>query len=489
MKIFLVALTGLCILASSACAVLPELWFPSTMEVAANGLRSIAFVAQVTDISVEAERGLRYSFKGFPVRNPPEFNDRNKLFYWRPEADQGGYYTFTLTAKNPLGQKISRSVDVRVLPAPSLEALPRGWADMKQEARYLAGKDYLPSTNFLEAGIAALPKYEMEITVEDAGGEECVLTYVPGEGREEVNKGERTARIMLGGQYLTEDAVLVRRDLYEDLYNYLGLVFRRIVSVRFYGGYELQSFRLFDRPSLVAAASEEDLYPQEIELYFDDRDYQGAVYSKEDPMLISDSPVIKIELRTPSGLIWRKARLFIGEQEYSAAKGEFSLVVVKPFQDASGFDVNYAMYLLHIPQDKKLPFGEHYVYFDAQNAYGIARTREAYVRVVSIPAQIEGRVMVFPSPFNPVRHGEVKIQYRLTMPTNLEIAVFGVAGSAVLKRRIGAGEEGARKGLNTISWDGNTGTGTRIANGIYTGVIIDRAENRVLERFKISVYQ
>ena len=164
------------------------------------------------------------------------------------------------------------------------------------------------------------------------------------------------------------------------------------------------------------------------------------------------------------------------------------MIVVKPYKDVSSFDVDYAMYMRRVPSARRLPFGEHHLVFVGENAYGMLFTREAFARVVSLPSRVIGKPMVYPSPFNPIRDHEVKIQYKLSLQTSIEIVIFGVDGSVIMRKKIFMGEEGGRKGMNTVPWNGRTGAGNIVPNGVYTGVIIDRNENRILERFKISVY-
>jgi hypothetical protein len=488
-RLLIFLLICLCFFAPAGFAELPELSFPASMEVLGNGLHALSFVVDLGTISPEVERGLRYSFEGFPDENPPVFDEVSKLFFWRPTVTQEGFHTFTLMVRDPTGKSTSRSVDVRVLKAPSLEALPGRWEDLKKEEKYLIGRRYYPSANILEVDIAALPEYEIEVMVRNSLNQDCLLKYVPREGRARVNKAQLTAEIRLGGKYVSEDIRKIRRDLYEDLYNHFGMILNRIESVRVKGNYLLKRFRILDRPSLIRATGADRIYLPQINLSFDDRFYQDALFSKQDPILISDAPVIRVDFNTSSGLIWRRCRLIIDDTEYHAARGEFTSVVVKPYKDVSSFDVDYAMYMLRIPVEKKLPFGEHHIIFDVQNAYGMTVTREAYARVVSLPAQITSKPVVFPSPFSPERDGEVKIQYQLSMSANIEIAVFGVDGSTVMRKRIFVGEEGGKKGLNTVSWDGRTAGGFPVANGVYTGVIIDKDENRILEKFKMTVYR
>jgi len=489
MKSFFLVLIALILSNSYAQAEAPFLYAPSTIEVFGNGLNCAAFNVKLKGLPPEKEEKFSYSMKGLPADAPSFFDIKSGVFFWRPLPEQVGTYRFEFMAEGPTAESFSRSVIVRVLEAPSLEALPRGWADMKKEEQYLLGREYLPSNHYLEMDIAAIPGYELEVRVKDSLDQECVLKYVPREGRAEVNKTQRSALIKLGGKYASEKIKRVRRDLYEDLYNTLGLIFKNIESIRLSGAYLLDDFRVYDKAGLIAAVESWEITPPSLNISIDDRFYETGVYSKEEPMMIADAPTIKIDFNTPSGVVWQRGRLLIDETEYRAVKDDFSLVVVKPRQESSSFDVEYVMYLLKIPTVKKLAFGEHVFMFEAENAFGMMIRQEVFARVVTLPTQVLGRPVVYPSPFSPGIHSELSIQYELSMQSNIEIAVFGVDGSTVLRKRFYMGEEGGKKGINTVKWDGKTDAGMNISNGIYSGIIIDRDENRILEKFKIAVYR
>lgn len=489
MRISFLLFICLNLLVLSGFAETPVFSFPSTIEVSANGLNCVAFSAKLEGVPAEEEENFKYSMMGPPADVHLVFDLTSKIFFWRPFLDETGSFQFEFAAEDQSGKKYSKAMTIKVLKAPSLEALPKGWEEMKKEYKYLVGRKYLPSTNFVEMDIAAIPGYELEIKVRDSMDQECVLKYIPKEGKPEVNKKQRAATIKLGAIYASGKVKKIRRDLYEDLYNSLGLIFKNIESIKLKGAYILDNFAVFDKMSLISSAGTENIYAPSLNLSFDDRFYEEAMYSKEDPMMIADSPTIKIDFNTSFGLVWRRSRLIIDDTVYEAAKGDFSLVVVKPYKDISSFDVNYVMYVLRIPAVSKLAFGEHKIVFEAENAFGMPIRQAAYARVVTLPAQIEGRPLVYPSPFNPVLQGEVKIQYKLSMQTDIEIALFGVDGSTIMRKRFHMGEAGAKKGLNTVSWDGRTEAGESVSNGIYSGIIIDRNENRILERFKIAVYR
>jgi hypothetical protein len=472
-------------------AQVPQISLPFSIDVEGNGLRSVAFV--VKERAVSESEGLsptlRYYLEGVPEQNPPTFDEKSKLFFWTPNADQVGAHTFTLVIKDPMGNQVSESVTINVLKTASLEALPKRWEDLKKAEQYLIGRDYFPATHLIEMQIGADPEYAVEVSVRDSLGQDCLLTYIPKDGRAEINRGRRTAEIYLGGDYASSFVKTVRLDIYEDLFNYLGLVFARINFIKVNGDFILKDLSVYDDRALVSSLGEDEIFLPRINLAFDDRFYEDNLYSKKEPVSISDVPEIKIDFSTSSGVKWRRGRLFINEKEYSAARGDFSLVVVKPYKDISTFDVLYVMYLLRIPAVKKLPFGEHHLLFTAENAYGMVISKEVFARVVSIPSQIEGAPMVYPSPFNPSVQSEVKIQYRLSIQTNVEMVIFGGDGSTVMKRRFNMGEEGGRKGLNTVTWDGKTDAGRSVSNGIYIGALIDRDENRILEKFRLTVFR
>jgi hypothetical protein len=485
----LILILCLVVFSSISYADNPVLIMPKTIEVYANGLNSIAFVPRVMGISEESQERFSFTMKGLPEVNSPTFNKKNYLFYWQPILINVGSYDFKVSAKGSSGRSLSDTVKVNVLKAPSLEALPKGWMDKKKEQRYFEGKKLFPSTNFIEIDIAAQSNYEITIIVENSIGEACRLIYLPEDGNDDTNNSQKTAVIKIGSSYRGGDVEKIKRDLYEDLYDKLGLTFKKIKLIEIHGKYLLKDLKIYDKASLVSATGIENIQMPEINISFDDRFYLDALYSKKDPITIAEVPVIKVDFNTRSGLRWRKSSFKIDKQEKSAAKGEFTLIVVKPYKKVSTFDVDYAMFMINIPNGQELPFGEHTFLFEGENAYGIPFSKEVYARVISVPAEVVGKPMVYPNPFSPSRQGEAKIQYTLSMQTNIELVIFGVDGTIITKKSYIMGNDGARKGKNTIFWTGRTDAGFSVSNGIYSAVIIDKNENRILDKFLITIYQ
>ena len=93
---FFVVFIGLMVMANVAMGQI--LTAPPSLEIAANGLRSLAFVARLEGEGVSPEVIARYtlSIDGLPLENPPIFDPDNGLFYWRPGTDQVGNYSFKI---------------------------------------------------------------------------------------------------------------------------------------------------------------------------------------------------------------------------------------------------------------------------------------------------------------------------------------------------------------------------------------------------------
>jgi hypothetical protein len=459
---------------------------PETINLSNNGLRSLAFVVGQNGVSLEVEKSLRYYLTGGPADNPAQFDDQSKIFFWHPRRDQLGLFPYELTVKDPLGQEVKKSVTINLLIAPSPEALPKGWDDFKLSEKYLRGRDYLPTTNIWEAEIASTGDYTIELKVTDTANKVYTLTYLPRNGNEIIDKNQQTATIMMGDLYRSERPKLIRRNLYEDLFNYLDVIFKSVEGVKISGSYQLSSFNLTDQSRATRAA---EASTPKLNISFDDRYYEETLFSKKEPILISDTPVIKIDFGAATGLIWRRAKMVIDQTEYKAILGDFTTIVVKPDKKVSPFNVDYAMYMLTIPAVKKLPYGEHLISFAMEDAYGQIISREVYARVVTVPTQLQGIPTVFPNPFNPSHDSEVKIQYRLSQPAEIDLVMFSSDGGIICKKHFASGDEGGKQGINTITWNGGGDSGLTVSNGMYIGVIIDKGTNRMLDKFRITVFR
>ncbi len=110
------------------------------------------------------------------------------------------------------------------------------------------------------------------------------------------------------------------------------------------------------------------------------------------------------------------------------------------------------------------------------------------IEVLSAPARVIGFPLVFPSPFSPMRHNEIIIQYTLSEDADIELIILSSNGEMVKKMSFQSGEEGAKGALNKVRWDGLREFGRPLANGIYLGLIMSRSQKQVLSKFKLTAY-
>ena len=72
----------------------------------------------------------------------------------------------------------------------------------------------------------------------------------------------------------------------------------------------------------------------------------------------------------------------------------------------------------------------------------------------------------YPNPFNPLKE-TTTIEYHLLKNQNVQIIIFDLGGHIVKKCRCYGGENGGKKGVNKIIWDGKNNKGELVENGVY----------------------
>ena len=91
---------------------------PQRIEVEGNGLNSISFAVKMQGVSEEVERIINYFIGDVPKENPPIFNKKDRLFYWRPNSSQVGLHTFKFTALDIFNNRYVR-FNARGIPSES----------------------------------------------------------------------------------------------------------------------------------------------------------------------------------------------------------------------------------------------------------------------------------------------------------------------------------------------------------------------------------
>ncbi|MBA7529226.1 hypothetical protein ES705_21420 [subsurface metagenome] len=109
----------------------------------------------------------------------------------------------------------------------------------------------------------------------------------------------------------------------------------------------------------------------------------------------------------------------------------------------------------------------------------INRSKKIYVTFFG------GGVTNIPNPFKAGRE-ETWIEYDLKEPSNVTITIYDLFGQEVWHESYAAGEEGGKKDINSVAWDGRNLSGKVVANGGYICRIWVEKEKRHMTR-KIAV--
>ncbi|MFH2033582.1 MAG: hypothetical protein ABIJ26_02615 [Candidatus Margulisiibacteriota bacterium] len=122
----------------------------------------------------------------------------------------------------------------------------------------------------------------------------------------------------------------------------------------------------------------------------------------------------------------------------------------------------------------------------AVDSLGRGATQEAtHVLVQSgIAIDIESIPLNYPNPFDP-RTQTTSIAYVLSKSANIELRLYDLMGNFLYKANFAADAAGAKAGYNEVTWDGKTGSGTTVGNGIYIYVLL--SDGKLLGKGKISV--
>jgi hypothetical protein len=231
-------------------------------------------------------------------------------------------------------------------------------------------------------------------------------------------------------------------------------------------------FGVKEAESVIETSELSDLFPKISKLEID-----GHSLSPTQTLFnTSEDPKIRIELSSPYNVDTESVMVLLdGEQ-----------IRTSPFSDIQTFgeQKNILSFSFEI-EPKKLSAGTHSLSIKGSNDLGVSvqniTLNVGKLRIVDNP-------LAFPVPFSPGAGRELTLQYSLSRNADIEIFVFSSAGQAVKKLSFSKGEEGGKEGLNKVSWDGISNTGTRIGNGIYVATIIDREVRDVLGKIKLVVY-
>lgn len=103
------------------------------------------------------------------------------------------------------------------------------------------------------------------------------------------------------------------------------------------------------------------------------------------------------------------------------------------------------------------------------------------VPVVTTP---EGEVIAYPNPFNPDLPESVTIAYKMTQDVTVKTYVFDLTGQVIRVIVSSSANRGA-DGFSRVSWDGRSGFGEVVPNGIYFVRVVQGSS--VVAKAKIMV--
>lgn len=218
-----------------------------------------------------------------------------------------------------------------------------------------------------------------------------------------------------------------------------------------------------------------------ISIWFNNRLYQKALVEKGEEFYVPRRPKIKMEAS-----IEKNYALSTNPAVYSLAINN----KIYPFQTAKieGEKATFEF----TPTDELAP-GNYNFIFSAQSsgakAAAASATEMVRVTVAGGPLRLLDTPLTYPSPFNPEKDKNMILQYTLSDNADIDIFIFNIAGEIDKKISVIAGQEGGLGQLNRVTWNGLTDQGTTVSSGVHLGNIIARDENKVLGKFKLTVYR
>jgi hypothetical protein len=134
-------------------------------------------------------------------------------------------------------------------------------------------------------------------------------------------------------------------------------------------------------------------------------------------------------------------------------------------------------------------------FFNEQDTIGVTAdeyTDSSLVVFIMVPDStvMEGNLVAFPNPFGSINSGrQTQFMYYLSSSCNVIYAIYDPFGNLVLREDIAPGQNGARQGINIITWDGRNDKHKRVATGVYYVVFKGYMHTNVFleKRIKVGV--
>jgi hypothetical protein len=232
-----------------------------------------------------------------------------------------------------------------------------------------------------------------------------------------------------------------------------------------------------------------------IEVWFDNRLYQPALVTPDNPFIVTESPKLKVDITIqdryalPGTLKDYSIVLDPGTSgsqalDLSAATASKVAAAGMTLEQLKSMSLEYAM-------TNALSSGQHSFLVTAHSLGTLGTisnaSQTATVEVMAGPVRLIGTPITFPSPFSIDKDKMVTIQYTLSKSAAIEIILTDISGRRIKNFEFSSGSEGGSAGVNKVAWDGKTDLGPLAGNGIYVGLIVAKDEGRKLGSVKVSI--
>jgi hypothetical protein len=250
-------------------------------------------------------------------------------------------------------------------------------------------------------------------------------------------------------------------------------------------GYDVVNLTLEENRGIIAPEPRPGVGepPRITDIYFGTRLYQPPPVIER--FVVDQQPRVRARVTSEYGINVSRVSMVVdpGTATARTFAVEADNIVASSGPPSAPTDLTYELDLARL--GVTLTEGAHTFDFRAANAFGDA-TAAANVEVIGGEVRILDIPIVFPSPAYLRTTREITIQYTLSRATPVNINFFDVSGRVVKTIRPNIGEEGTLAGLNKVTTTLVTDQGQTFAAGIFQGIIINRENNKVLGRVKLT---
>jgi len=213
-----------------------------------------------------------------------------------------------------------------------------------------------------------------------------------------------------------------------------------------------------------------------------------ATEGEEKRFVVSATPRITATIASDFGVNVREITMALNAD--TAAPRTFDIRTSNIVSSAGPVDAPTSVSLVYdfaAEGEEPLPEGDQVMTFSATNAFG-STDYDCHVNVAGGERRLLGTPITFPSPLHLMTDDTVTIQYTLSHDMPVEINFFNIAGRNIKRFIIAQGAEGGSAGINKVTWGGGplTDQGQKLSSGIVLFVIMDKQNNKVLGRGKLT---